>query len=63
MKYLVFSGNEQGVMIGIDNNEKFIKSLQEADLKFDEFVSDYGCAVMYEVTDEGLKEIKMEHSF
>ena len=58
MKYLVFTGNEFGIDIELEDGDKFINDKNDAENKYNYFLEEYGCVFMYSVDETGLKHIK-----
>lgn len=57
--FLVFYGNKFGVAF---NDQDFL-SVEEANKKYNEYLDEYGCAMLVKVNSKGIKIIKSEENF
>lgn len=61
--YLVLTGNEYGVDILNNTDLKFIKKLEDAEVRFDEYLEEYSCAALLKIHHDRLEVVKQESNF
>ncbi|MCK9446556.1 hypothetical protein M0Q50_06795 [bacterium] len=59
-KYVVLSGDESGIEL---EKEFVFMNKQMAEITFDEYMTNNGCAAMYEYSETKLILIKKQHNF
>ncbi len=61
--FLVLTGNEFGISLDVHERTKFIPYLDVAEKLYDQYIEEYGVAVMYKVESDRLIPIKHQTDF